>query len=626
MKYQALLNINCCLKILYISRLNIIVKNKILKKIISLLFLISVSLHCQSQNENTKWYFGVNSALDFMTNQPTVLNNSAMLANEGCSSVADAAGNLLFYTNGATIWNKQHAIMANGTGLLGWPSATQSVLIIKHSNNPYLYYVFTNGGNLNYSIVDLSLSVGMGSVTLKNSPIYSAPCTEQLHATKHSNGLDYWIMVHEDSYTTNNFRAYLLSSAGVNTTAVVSSIGSIYSGFNQGSIKFSPTGQKLCAAINIIGVELFDFNNNTGVLSNSLTLLPGIDAYYGCEFSPDGTKLYAGKNLYDPNSNSRLTQWDLSASSSSAIISSSVNFISNSFTPGSMQLAPNGKIYITSSDSSNYLSVINNPNLAGIASSLVIGGQPISAAINTTLNSYARIGLPNMITNITNSPCVTQTVNNPQSVCAGDVYAISNHTYTTTGAYIDTLTNVFSCNGIVIVNTQLTVNSLPNLIVNAGSTICVNDSITLTANGANTYTWSTSQTGASITVTPTITTTYTVYGTDGINGCKSNSQILVSVSPCTYIEDLKVEKEEITIYPVPAGDQIELSISNIKLIKEFHFLLIFNNLGLLIREEEIEFENQSLKIKTDHLPNGVYFIKLKSNFDETLSKRFVIER
>ncbi|MBX3165278.1 MAG: hypothetical protein KF900_12450 [Bacteroidetes bacterium] len=76
-----------------------------------------IFLHCRvaAQNENTKWYFGNHVALDFMTNPPIVLNNSQMNTSEGCSSIADAAGNLLFYTDGVTVWNKQH--LSNGKWL-----------------------------------------------------------------------------------------------------------------------------------------------------------------------------------------------------------------------------------------------------------------------------------------------------------------------------------------------------------------------------------------------------------------------------------------------------------------------------------------------------------------------------
>ncbi|MBX3164811.1 MAG: hypothetical protein KF900_10040 [Bacteroidetes bacterium] len=148
------------------------------------------------QNTNAKWCFGFGAGLDFTTNPPTTFSN-AIGVYEGCSSIADACGNLLMYTEGATVYNKQHQVMANGTGLLGNNTPQQSSVIIKQPGNTNLYYIFTvqgaNGGaGLNYSVVDMSLAVGLGSVTVKNVPLYSAPCNEALAATMHANNTDYF--------------------------------------------------------------------------------------------------------------------------------------------------------------------------------------------------------------------------------------------------------------------------------------------------------------------------------------------------------------------------------------------------------------------------------------------------
>src|SRR5436190_15006118 len=93
-----------------------------------------------AQNETTKWYFGNLAALDFTANPPNALSNSAMNTIEGCASVSDASGNLLFYTDGATIWNQIHFPMSNGTGLLGNSSTTQAALILKQPSGNGIYY------------------------------------------------------------------------------------------------------------------------------------------------------------------------------------------------------------------------------------------------------------------------------------------------------------------------------------------------------------------------------------------------------------------------------------------------------------------------------------------------------
>src|SRR5690606_3018579 len=101
--------------------------------------------------------------------------------------------------------------------------------------------------------------------------------------------------------------------------------------------------------------ELFDFDNTTGIVSNSLSL--GSFSFYPCgvEFSPDGSKLYGtSSNDY------YLHQWDLCAGSDMAIVNSHTLLPSPYL--GHMNLGPDGKIYIAVNGASS-LGVINNPNL-----------------------------------------------------------------------------------------------------------------------------------------------------------------------------------------------------------------------------------------------------------------------
>ena len=82
-----------------------------LKKLSFLLFLFS-SLLFFAQNETKKWFFGNGAGIDFSTTPPTTLTTGQITTTNGCASMADASGNLLFYTNGITVWNQTHAVMA----------------------------------------------------------------------------------------------------------------------------------------------------------------------------------------------------------------------------------------------------------------------------------------------------------------------------------------------------------------------------------------------------------------------------------------------------------------------------------------------------------------------------------
>lgn len=100
--------------------------------------------------------------------------------------------------------------------------------------------------------------------------------------------------------------------------------------------------------------------------------------------------------------------------------------------------------------------------------------------------------------------------------------------------------------GVVATDVQyftFTVNPAPDMQVSATDTVICNNSntaVTLTASGASSYQWSTGATTASITVSPTVTTTYYVTGTDSL-GCTDTDTITVHVIDCCKDFDISVD-------------------------------------------------------------------------------------
>jgi len=66
-----------------------------------------------SQKEANIWYFGENAGLDFNSGVPVALLDGQLNTREGCATISDKNGNLLFYTDGITVWNRSHKIMQN---------------------------------------------------------------------------------------------------------------------------------------------------------------------------------------------------------------------------------------------------------------------------------------------------------------------------------------------------------------------------------------------------------------------------------------------------------------------------------------------------------------------------------
>ncbi len=349
------------------------------------LFTITGIHYSFAQKEANKWLFGNNGGLDFNSGAPLPFPGGQTFTSEGSASVADANGNLLFYTDGITVWNRNHLQMPNGFGLLGGFSSSQSAIIVLLPGSTALYYVFTVGqtfGDFNYSIVDMTLQSGNGDVTVKNSLVSTSVC-EKLCAVKKPNGLDFWIIVHDAS--TNEFDAYSFTSAGINLIPVVSFAGSNNTG-DIGYMKASPDGNKLSTALWNSGnlFELFDFNKSTGVVSNAITLpfhAAGSGAY-GMEFSPNNRYLYCA--WITPG---EVRQYDIQAGSAAAIAASEVLLGTTiiSFN-GALQLGPDKKIYLAQYNA-GYLGVINNPDIGGTGCNFT--------DIGPTIAGFSQLGLPN---------------------------------------------------------------------------------------------------------------------------------------------------------------------------------------------------------------------------------------
>jgi hypothetical protein len=322
------------------------------------------------------WLFGYGAGIDFNFNPPQPLSNSSMSAYEGCASIADDNGALQFYTDGINVWDNTDTQMPNGWGLLGDPSASQSGIIVPHPGNANLYYIFTvdaieNGGanGFNYSIVDLSLNGGKGDVTVKNVPLQS-PTAEKITAVFHNNKNDIWVIGH--GLNTDQFWVYLITNSGLNTTPILSNVGSVQD--SRGCLKASPDGSLLAAAVTEtdLMVEIYKFNNSTGVISNPIKVPIITTAFwgpFGVEFSPDNTKLYLS-TWYDAK---QLFQFDLTNFNQTDIIASQYLVADASTNFAAMQLGPDGKIYVARENESK-IGVINVPNALGPACNFVEEG------------------------------------------------------------------------------------------------------------------------------------------------------------------------------------------------------------------------------------------------------------
>lgn len=418
---------------------------------LSIIFFLYLATVFSQINRNKIWYFGEKAGLDFNFVPPIPLNNSAMNQDEGCASISDLNGNILFYTDGRKIWNRNHQLMPNGIGLTGGISSSQSALIVPKPSSNNIFYVFTVPSQSNivpfsYSIVDMSLAAGLGDVTDKNVPLYG-PVDEKVTGTLKSNGIDYWIIA---KGTANDvFVSYSLTAGGLNPVPITSHAGGFFSNFSdkQGYARMSPNGAKLCVGYVFSGIcQLFDFDINTGIVSNPIDL--HMNRPYGIAFSPDNSKLYVMENTYD----CRIWQYNLLAGSPLDIQNSAYIVAQPVINPGyvelgcGMALGPDEKIYACYYHR-KYLSIINEPNQAGIACNYVHVGVNVGNGKNS-------LGLPNQVYYPPEGPCpATSHHNYNAAVCFGQSYQLPSGTVvSTSGIYLDTIKNQFgNCDSVTYI-------------------------------------------------------------------------------------------------------------------------------------------------------------------------------
>lgn len=418
--------------------------------IISFLFFTSFVF---SQQEASVWYFGQNAGLKFNPDgSVNSFGDGKLNTSEGCASIANSNGDLLFYTDGRTVWDKNHVIMPNGdyaggTGLLGDISSTQSAIIVPKPGSPNLYYIFTldephhenaakypnafsgnymetdsgktpdnddglNNG-LNYSIVDITKIGSNGSigdiisrnnhlVTYNTNPLgdeIKYKCSEKLTAVNDASGNGYWVI----TQFTDNFYAFRVTSGGVITTPVKSAVlpGIPTFGYRRnaiGYLKASPNGKKLAAAYDQIDTATSPYSNFKGSVYtydfDNATGLVNNPQLILSEVRAYGIEFSNDSNvLYSSFTSSvgnsyQLAQFDLS---SVDISNSKIEIFGGSYGVGALQLAPNRKIYFCTYGLES-LAVINNPDVLGLGCDFDKEGQKLAP------NTKRILGLPPFIT------------------------------------------------------------------------------------------------------------------------------------------------------------------------------------------------------------------------------------
>jgi len=372
-----------------------------------------------AQSENNYWFFGNGCGLTFSPTTTAISGNLNTF--EGCATISDKSGNLLFYTDGRTVYDRNQVLMTNGTGLLGHPSSTSSAVIVPKPGSKIDYYIFTVDYNLgtdgiNYTVVDMDddgdcevTATDLGSVKVAQKNIkLPGPTGERILVVKKKNDIDYWVIAIEAP--TNNFYVYELTEQGLNHTPNIQSIGSALSiGFY---MKASPNRTKIgLSNLATREVFLYDFNNTTGTINNQRLVGTTIAAApYGIEFSPNNKKMYYSEFASGNGTGTGIIyEVDIFPTLGTPIQIGSIPNLGGRYACGALQLTPEDPPRILiAKDGESSLAAINNPDVGG----------PANFEYNAiTLTGTCYLGLPTFISGDLEispacEPCYEAEINN----------------------------------------------------------------------------------------------------------------------------------------------------------------------------------------------------------------------
>lgn len=271
------------------------------------------------------------------------------------------------------------------------------------------------------------------------------------------------------------------------------------------------------------------------------------------------------------------------------------------------------------SSNSNSINVVSG-SAAGVISVASSNGCGQSAFISVNVTSNASPTVTAILsssvicngnsTNLSAAGANTYTWNNGSNSSNITVSPTITTQYTVTGV------NAAGCSAFAIKSVSVTNNTLPTIVATGPSTLCSGQTANLAANGALTYTWQPGNfNGFFVTVNPTVTTTYTITGTDN-NGCYNSTVYTQYTAVCTELNQNLIDVKELSLFPNPTTEFVIIRGINSPATIEF-----YNVYGAIVIAGIGE---EGSKIDLTEIPEGVYFVRISTK-DKTLVKKLIKE-
>jgi hypothetical protein len=339
-------------------------------------------------------------------------------APEGVASICDTIGNLLYYANSATAFNRLDDTLLNG-GAITSSSTTlvQGCVTVPVPGSSSKYYVFSlekDAGPRNslfVSVLDMDLDGGFGGIIPGyKSKLLAKNIGEMLHVVRHGNGQDWWVLARPlkpDSISrTKGILRFQATSDSIR--------GPWFQDFGKsngtwGELVASPDGRylALCTYATSL-IQVFSFDRCSGLLSNEKLIYDALagQGYYGIAFGPQSKVLYGVRS--DPRIVNQF--FPTAEGYDQHEIVRYGTMVNHFLSPP--ELGPDGRIYVSSMSrgvppdtTTFYLGVVHEPTLEAAACDYDTFGVWLGGAHNESA------GIPNQpnfdLGILEGSPCDT---------------------------------------------------------------------------------------------------------------------------------------------------------------------------------------------------------------------------
>jgi len=367
--------------------------------IASILLVLTFNINAQDKSGNV-WILGFTSdpgdklvKLDFLEDTIKVESFEAThsMADPSITTISDTDGNLLLYSNGCQIFDRNNQVIEGGESIgidfdvfgncrIGfYGNSLGTLLAPQPCNNDIVHLIYLDQVSENHSFFSRRLLTTIIDVSDPDAPFViekhrvineSTYDVGAVGMTQHANGLDWWICLLQ--LNTNCYDCVQLSESGF-SEPVTSCTGPVWGfpdqpslGEGVGTFAFSPDGSAYVRFNHGFGLSVYEFDNNTGsmILKEQICRkdsgeLLGIA---GVSISPNSQYLYV-------SALDTLYQYDLFADSiteTAQVVGILDLTVPNTTVFRYSSLAPDGKLYIAGVSSRNGLHVVHEPNRKGL--------------------------------------------------------------------------------------------------------------------------------------------------------------------------------------------------------------------------------------------------------------------